>query len=97
MATRRRSKTLDRDTAEAVALQGLAFLAEDGARLARFLALTGLEMAEVRARAGSRELSAAVLEHLCADESLLLVFAASRGLAPDSIARAAALLQAEAP
>jgi hypothetical protein len=81
------------EAAEALALQGLTFLAEDPGRMRRFLQLTGLEPAEVRARAGTTELLAAVLEHLSADESLLLVFAAGHGIAPQSIARALAVLE----
>ena len=84
--------SVDRDTAETIALQGLTFLAEDAARMARFLKLTGLEPDEVRAGVGTAELSLAVLEHLAQDESLLLVFAASHAVAPESVGRAIALL-----
>jgi Protein of unknown function (DUF3572) len=83
---------LDRESAETLALQGLAFLAEDAARMLHFLKLTGLEPGEVRARVGTPELSLAVLEHLARDESLLLVFAASRAVAPETVGRAIALL-----
>lgn len=83
---------LDRDAAEAVALQGLSFLLAEQARAARFLRLTGIEPDEMRARVGSVELMLAVLEHLSADESLLLVFAAESGVAPEDIGRAMALL-----
>ena len=82
------------EAAEAIALQGLTFLAEDPARMLRFLKLTGQELGEVRARAGTSELSLAVLEHLAGDESLLLVFAASRGIAAENVGRAIALLDA---
>ena len=85
------------EAAEAIALQGLAFLAEDPGRLQRFVAVTGLEPGELRARADTPELLSAVLEHLAGDESLLLVFAASRGIAPETIAPAIALLQARTP
>ena len=97
MPKRDKPRALDRDAAETIALQGLAFLAEDAGRMARFLALTGLEPGEMRARAATAELLRAVLEHLVCDESLLLVFAASRGVAPESIPPAIALLQAPSP
>ncbi len=84
---------MQRETAEALALQGLAFLAEDAGRMRRFLELTGLEPADVRASADSPELLAAVLEHLSGDESLLLVFAAGHGVPPQSIAQALALFE----
>jgi hypothetical protein len=79
--------------AESIAAQGLAFLAVEPARLVRFLSLTGLTPEEVRARIGAPDLLAAVLEHLTGDESLLLVFAASACVAPETIAPALAVLQ----
>ncbi len=88
---------LDREAAEVIALQGLTFLAEDATRMLRFLKLTGLELDEVRARAGTAELSLAALEHLAGDESLLLVFAASRGVAAESVGHAIALLDGVRP
>ena len=88
---------MHREAAEAVALQGLAFLAEEPARMQRFFLVTGLEPGEIRARAGTPELLAAVLEHLAGDESLLLVFAASRQVAPESISLAIRVLQAPPP
>jgi hypothetical protein len=87
---------MDRDAAETVAAQGLAFLAEDPARLQQFLLATGLEPADLRARAGAPDMLLAVLEHISGDESLLLVFAQARRLAPESIGHAVALLQGTA-
>jgi hypothetical protein len=84
---------LDREAAEAIALQGLSFLLEEPARAARFLRLTGIQPDEIRARVGSVELMLAVLEHLSADESLLLVFSAASSVAPQDIGRAMALLE----
>jgi Protein of unknown function (DUF3572) len=85
------------EAAEAIALQGLAFLAEEPGRLQRFVTVTGLTPEELRARADTPELLGAVLQHLAGDESLLLVFAAGRGIAPEAIAPAIALLEAHAP
>ena len=91
--TRFRSPTaMEADLAEAVGLAALAFLAEDRARLDRFLSLTGLPLERLRAEAGEPATLAAVLEHLLADESLLMVFAASSRFSPDDIAPAAASL-----
>lgn len=89
----KRHHSIDREAAETIAAQGLAFLAEDGQRFARFLALTGLDVGDVRTRAGTPELLAAVLEHLAGDESLLLVFAANSQVAPETIALALVVLQ----
>ena len=85
------------DMAQAVALQALAFLVEDPARRARFLALTGLAVGDLRQRVAARELHCAVLEHLAADESLLLAFSANSAIAPQRIAKALALLQGARP
>lgn len=90
--TPRPSKNMTREAAEALALQGLTFLAGDGGRLSRFLALTGIDPGELRNWDGNTAIQAAVLEHLLADESLLLVFAAEAGVAPETVAPAQQLL-----
>lgn len=84
---------MDANYAETAALQALAFLAEEPERLARFLALTGMGPAELRAQAQTPQVLLAVLEHLMQDEGLLLVFAASSGIAPESIGPAHAVLE----
>jgi Protein of unknown function (DUF3572) len=86
-------QTMQRDAAEAIAARALAFLAADAAQLARFLALTGLQAADIRAQIDSAELLSAVLDHLVHDEPLLLVFAASAQVPPEDIGRALAALQ----
>ncbi|WP_020087298.1 DUF3572 domain-containing protein [Hyphomicrobium zavarzinii] len=81
-------KTGSKPTAESastLALTGLSFLAEDGPRLGRFLALTGIGPDQLRAAAGAPETLLAVLDYLLGDESLLLVFTASKGFAPESV------------
>jgi hypothetical protein len=93
LRTHQKRARLDREQAEMMAAQALAFLAQEPQRLARFLALTGIELAELRERAGTPEILAAVLSHLTGDESLLLTFAAETQLAPESIPAALALLQ----
>jgi Protein of unknown function (DUF3572) len=65
---------LDADAATAVSFKALAFLAGDGDRLGRFMALTGIEPGAIRALAREPSFQAAVLEHLLADESMLLQF-----------------------
>lgn len=85
-------KVLDGDGAETIALRSLAFLAGDPDRLARFLALSGVGPQDLRARARAPEMLTAVLEHLLADETLLLMFAGDAGLPPEEVARAHAVL-----
>jgi hypothetical protein len=84
---------LTRESAEGIAVQALAFVAAEPARLSRFLALTGLAPQQLRAQAETPQFLAAVLEHLLADESLLLAFAANASLVPQAVASACALLQ----
>lgn len=89
---RKSTQKLDRDGAESIALLALAYLAEEPSRLARFLALTGMDAAGLRDAAGTPETLAAVLEHVLHDESMLLEFTANRGLSPECVAPAHALL-----
>jgi len=84
---------MDADYAETLALQALGFLADDPERLGRFLVLTGMGPAELRERAQTPQVLLAVLEHLMQDEGLLLVFAASSGIAPETIAPAHAKIE----
>jgi hypothetical protein len=90
---RRDRSAIDFDAAEAVAIQGLAFLAEEPTRMQRFFLTSGLRPEDVRAQAGTPHLLCAVLEYLASDESLLLVFAASRKVAAESVGQAIAVLQ----
>lgn len=76
------------EEAQTLGLSALAFLAGEAPRLGRFLALTGIGPDELRAAADAPETLLAVFDHLLGDESLLLLFAASRGIAPDAIAPA---------
>jgi uncharacterized protein DUF3572 len=89
----RKRGRIDREAAETIAAQGLAFLAQNPGRLARFFLASGLAPGDVRARADTPELLAAVLEHLAEDESALLVFAAGAQIAPEAIGQAAGLLR----
>lgn len=73
---------------EVIALKALTFLASDEGRFERFIALTGLSLAEIRQRAGERSFLAAVMNHLRTDQSLLLTFAETEGLKPDDVDRA---------
>ena len=74
--------------AETIAIAALGFLAADPQRLARFLALSGLGPHNLRQAASSPGFLAAVLDHLAADEPLLLAFAAAQGIDPGAVIRA---------
>ena len=77
-----------RERAEAIGLAALVFLTEDSDRLGRFLSETGLSPSDLGRAAGTPHMLAAVLDHLLADESLLMVFAAGAGIEPLDIAPA---------
>jgi hypothetical protein len=86
-----------RDAAEALALRALAFLAEDPERLGRFLALSGVGPGELRSRAADPVLLGGVLDHLLADERLLMAFVEANDLKPETPARARRHLPGAAP
>ena len=77
-----------REAAETLAIQALAFIAEEPEKLGRFLAMTGIEAGEIRSAAREPRFLAGVLEHMLGDESLLIAFAASAGIDPAEVARA---------
>lgn len=82
----------ERDLAEKVATEALAFLAAEPERLERFLALAGIDPGAIRAAAAEPGFLPAVMEHLMADEPLLLAFAANEGIKPEQVVRAARAL-----
>jgi len=81
-----------RDAAESIAVQALAYLAADEERLGRFLALSGLETADIRAAASQLGFLAGVLDHIASDEALLTGFAQEIDLGPTDVMRAHAEL-----
>jgi hypothetical protein len=73
------------DDAEVTALQALGFLAAEPERFSRFMDMTGLDIAAIRALAGDPAFLGGVLDHLLSDQSLLLIFAEEHGLKPERI------------
>jgi Protein of unknown function (DUF3572) len=88
----KRRSQVSRDTAEMLAIQALAFIAEEPEQLSRFLGLSGIDADDIRTAAREPAFLAGVLEHMLADESLLIAFAESAGIEPDEIARARSAL-----
>jgi len=74
-----------RDGAETIAIAALGFLAAEPERLARFLALSGLGPHNLRQAATTPGFLGAVLDHLAADERLLVAFAAAQGVEPGAV------------
>lgn len=83
---------LSTEEAEALALRALAFLASEPERLEPFLATTGLGPDNLRSAALEPGFLAAVLDHLCTSDSLLLEFAGNLSLNPEIIGRAREIL-----
>jgi hypothetical protein len=80
------------EAAEGLAIQALTFIAGDGERLGRFLAVTGIGPVEIRAASREPGFLIGVLDHLAADERLLAAFAAETGVDPSDIGKALAAL-----
>ena len=80
------------EAAEGLAIQALAFIAGDGERLGRFLAITGIGPAQIRAAAQESGFLIGVLDYLAGDERLLSAFAAETGLDPTHVGKALAAL-----
>jgi hypothetical protein len=68
--------------AQELALGALLYLAKDQELMARFLAETGFDAADLRSQAREPGFAAAMLDYLCSNESLLLAFAADQGIDP---------------
>ncbi len=79
---------LTQERAEALAIQALTFIAGDAERLGRFLAVTGIGPAEIRAAAGEPGFLAGVLEYMASDEKLIGAFADENGLNPADVGKA---------
>ncbi len=79
------------EAAEGLAIQALSFIAGDADRLGRFLAITGIGPAEIRAAATEPGFLAGVLDYVAGDERMVTEFATEVGLDPSyiGIARAA--------
>ena len=82
--------------AEAIAIDALNFLAGDATRLTRFLDLSGLNPASLRAAARDPGFLAGILDYINGDESLLIAFAADASVEPTVVEKARAALSGRA-
>ncbi len=78
-----------------LALQALAQVAGDENMGPRFLALTGMDVAELRAKAGEPATLVALLDYLMANEPDLVATAEAIGVTPEQLAGAARALGGE--
>ena len=76
---------IDTNTAEALALQALAWTLSDGDRAQRLLDLTGLDPDDLRARAGTPEVLGAVLGFLANHEPDLVACAEALSVKPEAL------------
>jgi len=65
---------MTRETAETIGLKALAFLAESPDGLARLMELSGLDPAQMRARAAEPQFLSFILSWLLGEEALLTAF-----------------------
>ena len=75
-----------------MAVQALSFISGDAAVLGRFLGLTGIGPAEIRAAAREPGFLGGVLDYVASDERLIADFASEAGLDPADVERGRAML-----
>ncbi|MCX8569337.1 MULTISPECIES: DUF3572 domain-containing protein [Hyphomicrobiales] len=80
------------ESAEALAIQALGFVASDPELLPRFLAVTGIEAHQIRRAAMEPGFLAGVLQFILAHEPTLLRFSEAVGIAPSEVGIAARAL-----
>ena len=83
---------ITRKIAEKLAIQALSFMAGEPERLGAFLAATGIGPEMIRKAASDPSFLAGVLDHVVADEPLLLAVAEHAGIAPQEVEHAQAVL-----
>ena len=83
----KRPPRLTQEQAEGLAIQALTFISGDGERLGRFLVVTGIGPAEIRAAAREPGFLAGVLDYVASDDRLITAFASETGLDPADIDR----------
>ena len=97
MTVRATPGSVSRHEAESLAIEALGFLAGDPELLSRFLALTGIEIASLRAAAAQPGFLAGVLAFVAGHEKTLTAFAAAAGKTPETVAAAHRALNPEFP
>ncbi|HUO92436.1 MAG TPA: DUF3572 domain-containing protein [Rhizomicrobium sp.] len=73
---------MDPIKAETLALKALAYLAQSDEELERFVAISGVTPANLRARAGEPEILAAVLDFVLADDGRVTGFCEAAEIDP---------------
>ncbi len=73
------------ETAEMLAIEALGWIAADEETLSRFVALTGLDLGDLRGSASEPGFLAGILDYLAGDEPLLLAFAQYADIRPERV------------
>jgi hypothetical protein len=81
----RDSHSLNADDAEAMAFRAVAFIASDESYLADFLSRSGLGPQDLAELIEDRAFLTGVLDHLLADEPLLLAFCGNASIDPSDV------------
>jgi hypothetical protein len=84
---------LNVETAEVVALQAFEFIASSDEQLDRFMSVSGFDAGSLGHLVQTRQGLAGLLDYLCGDESLLLAFCETAGIAPQTPVQALVALQ----
>ena len=79
------STSHQRDAAETLALEALAWLATSDEDLIRFVEASGVGAAELRARAGEADVLRAVLDFVLVEDARLLAFCATHDAEPKDV------------
>jgi hypothetical protein len=79
---------MEKEKAETIGLQALAFLVKDEEMLQRFLTASGLTPQELKSRFHDSDLLGGVLDMILSDDTVLLAFCNSASLSPESIIKA---------
>lgn len=79
---------MDNETAQALALQSVAFILEEDTLRDRFLALSGLDGSDIRVRVQDQEFLASILEFLISFEPDLIACADALEEKPESLVAA---------
>lgn len=83
-----RPRSPSREDAERIAISALGFVAADEQLLPRFLAMSGIDAAQIRRAASEPGFMAGLLQFIVAHEPTLMAFASHAGIAPQSVIQA---------
>lgn len=92
LAGERKIPPAQRGAALELAVTALGFIAGAPDELSRFLALTGIDSAAIRAAAAEPGFLGGVLAYIAGNERTLLAFAADAGIAPEEVEKARIVL-----